>query len=125
MRIVSHGKSPFLIGKLVNHLQIGHGFHGKLLVITRGYPFSCCLPFPKIPWLIPLTVPLRLRPKRSRNHGTLAHLSLAAVGRPQQHRGKRAFHASEQVRLQVEQLFSKKWGAQFWVFINLCSYTII
>ena len=72
----------------------------------------------------PVDVPQASAPSVPR-HGTLAHLSLAAVGRPQQHRGKRAFHASEQVRLQVEQLFSKKWGAQFWVFINLCSYTII
>ena len=29
-----HGKSPFLIGK--PSISMGHGYHGKLLVITRG-----------------------------------------------------------------------------------------
>jgi hypothetical protein len=32
---VCHGKSPFLIGK--PSISMGHLFHGKLLVITRGY----------------------------------------------------------------------------------------
>ena len=38
-----HGKSPFLIGK--PSIFMGHGFHGKLLVITRGYDHRISLMF--------------------------------------------------------------------------------